>query len=78
MKAGGRPRGFSAQTDEVFEQVTLESLGDAVIDLPSGSYEVEQWRSSGDYRRDLWYDADGHLVRMLFERNGSEIEYRRR
>ena len=75
--AQGR-KALSAQTDEIYDPLYLEKLGEEAVTLPSGTYQTERWQASGDFERDLWYDGNGHLVRMLFKSRGSDIEYRRR
>lgn len=78
LAAAGERKALSAQTDEIYDPLYLEKLGEEELSLPSGRYRTERWQASGDFERDLWYDGDGRLVRMLFESRGSEIEYRRR
>ncbi len=78
LAAADSQKALSAQTDEIYDPLYLERLGEEEVTLPSGRYETERWQASGDFERDLWYDDDGYLVRMLFQSRGSEIEYRRR
>lgn len=55
-------------------------LGQEVLTIGGKQVTARRYRLSGDYSRDLWYDAaDGSLVRVLFEaRDGSAVEYVRR
>jgi hypothetical protein len=81
--AKGHDKALSAQTDEVFDPLVLEmlgeeTLGEETLELPSGRYEAEHWRSGGAFQRELWYDKQGRLLRMTFESRGSDIEYRRK
>lgn len=52
-------------------------LGEEVLTVAGRQIQTRRYRLSGDYSRDLWYDAaDGSLVRVLFEaRDGSQVEY---
>lgn len=76
--AEGYGKALSAQTDEVFDPLILEMLGEETLELPSGRHESEHWRSGGAFQRDLWYGKQGRLLRMTFESRGSAIEYRRK
>jgi hypothetical protein len=52
-------------------------LGEEVLTVAGRQIQARRYKLSGDYSRDLWYDAgNGSLVRVLFEaRDGSEVEY---
>ncbi len=78
VAAKGHDKALSAQTDEVFDPLVLEMLGEETLELPSGRHEAEHWRSGGAFQRELWYDKQGRLLRMTFESRGSDIEYRRK
>lgn len=75
--ARGHVKVLSAQTNEVYDPLILENLGEESIELPSGKYDAEHWRAGGAFVRELWYDKLGRLLRMTFESRGSDIEYRR-
>ncbi len=38
--------------------------------------QVDHYRMVGDEERELWFDPEGHVAKVEFERRGSEIEYR--
>ncbi len=40
-----------------------------------GGALVDHFKMTGDEERELWYDAQGHLVRAKFRRRGSDIEF---
>ena len=52
-------------------------VGEELLTVAGRQVQTRRYKLSGDYSRDLWYDAgDGSLVRVLFEaRDGSEVEY---
>lgn len=55
----------------------VADLGMETLTVDGKAVEARRYRLSGDYNRDLWYDArDGKLVRVHFEAaDGSEVEY---
>lgn len=76
--ATGKPKGLSAQSDEIYDPVTLEVIGKESITVPAGAFEAEHLRTGGAFARDLWYDDQGRLLLMTFVSRDSKIEYRRR
>lgn len=56
--------------------VGFAELGRETVPARGGEVTATHYRVSGDLERELWYDADGLLVRTRFEADdGSEIDY---
>lgn len=55
----------------------VKDLGEETLTVDGETVPARRYRLSGDYKRDLWYDArDGKLVRVRFDAaDGSEVEY---
>ncbi len=71
----GSSRLYSAVSDKVY-QVSGALVEKETLETSQGPTEAEHYRISGELERDLWYDAEGRLLRVVFESRGSEIEYR--
>ena len=65
---------FSAVEDKTFN-ASFEYLGTDEITLAGQQLEAEHYRMRGDEERDLWFDPDGHVAKVAFERYGSDVEY---
>jgi hypothetical protein len=65
---------FSAVEDKTLN-VSFEYLGTDKITLAGQALETEHYRMVGDEERELWFDPDGHVAKVAFERYGSEVEY---
>ena len=52
-------------------------LGEEPLSIDGRTVQTRKYRLSGDYSRDLWYDArNGSLVRVQFKGpDGSELAY---
>lgn len=57
-------------------QVAAQGLESVMVD--GRAVTAEHFRITGDVERDLWYGADGYLVRAAFQRSGYAIEMVRR
>ncbi|MCR6632545.1 MAG: DUF6134 family protein [Magnetospirillum sp.] len=55
-------------------RVQVASLGAESVDVGGKAVKAEHVRISGDVERDLWYGADGYLLRATFQRAGYPIE----
>jgi hypothetical protein len=55
-------------------QVTVRDLGAENLSLNGQAKPAEHWRITGDIERDLWYGADGLLLKAAFRRRGYPIE----
>lgn len=55
-------------------RVRVVSLGTESVSIDGRAVNAEHFRISGDVERDLWYGADGYLLRAAFQRSGYAIE----
>lgn len=59
--------------------VRVADLGMDSVGTKRGKVNAHHYRLSGDLARDLWYDADGNLVRVAFKADdGSTVTYIRK
>lgn len=63
----------------VIEDQTLELaftfVGKETMVIDGREIAVDHYRMTGTEERDIWYDADGQVARVRFERRGDQIEY---
>ena len=69
-------RFVSVVEDETLE-VAFSYLGQETMTIAGQRVEVDHYRMLGDEERDIWYDPDGQVARVMFLRDGAEIEYLR-
>jgi len=65
---------ISAMVDETYDL----SFSAPAIDklwIQDRSYEAERYKMSGDLDYEMWYTADGHPLKIAFEKRGSQIEW---
>lgn len=55
-------------------KVQVASLGNEDVPVGDKTVAAEHFRMTGDVQRDLWYGADGYLLRVTFTRSGYPIE----
>lgn len=55
--------------------VRTESLGTETLDIGGRAIKAQHHRISGDVERDLWFDADGTLLKTRFKRSGYDVTY---
>jgi len=53
--------------------VTVKDLGPETLSLPVGRVETHHYRLTGEWKRDLWYDASGVLVAGELEKDGATV-----
>jgi hypothetical protein len=53
--------------------VSVKDLGTETIALPVGRVEAQHYRLTGDWKRDLWYDANGVLVAGELVKDGATV-----
>jgi len=53
--------------------VTVKDLGVETLTLPVGRVEAHHYQMTGDWKRDLWYDANGVLVAGALIKGGATI-----
>jgi hypothetical protein len=54
-------------------EVTVKDLGAETVALPVGRVEARHYQMTGDWKRDLWYDAEGVLVAGQLSKDGATI-----
>ncbi|WP_448203006.1 DUF6134 family protein [Azospirillum sp. sgz302134] len=55
--------------------VRAESLGVETLDIDGRPVKAQHHRIAGDVERDLWFDADGTLLKTRFKRSGYDVTY---
>ncbi len=56
--------------------IQVDMIGAETVDARGGEVAATHYRVSGGLQRDLWYDADGVLVRVSFTaKDGSNVAY---
>jgi len=53
--------------------VNVKDLGPETLTLPVGRVETRHYRLTGEWKRDLWYDANGLLMAGELEKDGAKI-----
>ena len=56
--------------------VEVRPGGEEDLLLPVGEKTARQYRMAGDLKLDLWYGPRGEWLKLAFEAEGAEIEYR--
>ena len=65
---------ISAFEDDVMS-LSIVYQGEQEVALSDGIVAAQHYKMTGDSERDLWFDADGHLVKLRFSELLSDIEY---
>ena len=65
---------FSAVEDKKLD-ASFQFLGQERMTLGGQQLDVEHYRMVGDEERDLWFDDASRVVKVAFERHGSQLEY---
>lgn len=55
--------------------VTVQTVGTETVDLGTRKVEAQHHRIGGGIDRDLWYAADGTLLKAQFKRSGYDVVY---
>ena len=55
--------------------VQATDLGPASLDIAGRRVEARHHRINGDVERDLWYTADGTLLKTTFKKSGYDVTY---
>ena len=55
--------------------VHATDLGPASLDIAGRRVEARHHRINGDVERDLWYAADGTLLKTTFKKSGYDVTY---
>ena len=67
-------RALISPVDKDYQQVEVASHGRERVRTGIGTILAERFSILGDVRRDVWYDAEGRLVKLSFQKHGSEVE----
>jgi hypothetical protein len=65
---------FSAIEDKTLN-ASFVLVGMDQIKLAGKPIEAQHYRMVGDEERELWFDADGNVAKVTFQRYGTQIEY---
>ena len=65
---------FSVVEDQTLK-VSFQLIGKEKLPLDGHVLDVDHYRMVGDEERDLWFDKDGQVVKVEFQRHGSDIAY---
>lgn len=65
---------FSA-LDAVIYSVSSRKVGNETIQIGSKRYQTTKYTMTGQLNRHLWYDQNGDLVKIQFDKDGSDIVY---
>jgi hypothetical protein len=65
---------FSVVEDQTLK-VSFELIGPEKLSLNGQVLDVDHYRMVGDEERDLWFDRAGQVVKVEFQRHGSDIAY---
>ena len=66
---------FMSPMEDRTYRISVELVGADKIDLLDRSVEAFHYRMSGDTNREIWYDDDGHIMKVRLLDHSSEIEY---
>ena len=61
--------------DAAAYRIEVARLGEETLFVAGGAVAASHYRLSGDIDRDLWYGADGTLLKTTFKRKGFPIEF---
>lgn len=56
-------------------QVTVRRVGEETVEVMGAARPATHYRLEGDLERDLWFGADGTLLKTSFKRKGFPIEF---
>jgi hypothetical protein len=54
-------------------ELTVKDVGPETLNLPVGRIETRHYKVTGDWKRDLWYDANGVLVAGQLIKGGATV-----
>lgn len=66
---------LSTETGEIIP-ATIENLGREIVTVDGQTVEATRYRMDAEIDVDLWYDDNQRWVKLAFETQGQEIEYR--
>jgi hypothetical protein len=72
-----KPGVFVSVVEDEKLELAFALVGKETLQIDGHEVPVEHYRMTGAEERDIWYDPDGQVARVRFERGGDEIEYLR-
>lgn len=66
---------FLSPIEDKTYEISVDFIGADKIDLINQSVDAFAYRMSGDTNRELWYDADGHIIKVRLLDHSTAIEY---
>lgn len=66
---------LSSLNGKPYKNLAVRDAGQEMITIKGQSVPAQHYVMTGDLERDLWYDQDGRLLKVAFDKNGSKIEY---
>ncbi len=66
---------FLSPMDDKTYKISVDFVGADKVDLIDRSVDALEYRISGDTNRELWYDADGHIMKVSLLDHESRIDY---
>lgn len=70
-------RAFVSAQDGTIVDAAFQNGGLRTLDWNGRQVTAAYYRMTGDVERELWYDRDGHMLKVRMLRDGSEIVYLR-
>jgi hypothetical protein len=71
------PGNFVSIVEDETLEVAFHYLGKETMTIEGRQLAVDHYQMVGDEERDIWYDGNGQVARVVFMRRGSQIEYLR-
>jgi Domain of unknown function (DUF6134) len=66
---------FLSPMEDKTYKISVDFVGADRVDLIDRSVDALEYRISGDTNRELWYDADGHIMKVSLLDHDSRIDY---
>ncbi len=66
---------FLSPIEDKTYEISVDFIGADKIDLINQSVDAFAYRMSGDTNRELWYDAEGHIIKVRLLDHSTAIEY---
>lgn len=70
-----RHSAFLSPIEDKTYEISVNFVGADKVDLINASVDAFFYRMSGDSNRELWYDAEGHIMKVRLLDHRSDIEY---
>ena len=66
---------FLSPMEDKTYKISVDFIGADKINLINRSVDAVAYRMSGDTNRELWYDAEGHIIKVRLLDHSTTIEY---